>query len=129
MNADVLAYGHLSGAIYPVSGPCDRNADRSGFDGFQEVLEIFEIDRRLSGRDVSKVYLRTGHMSRFDANCALEVISMSNFSLSDYPSEPYLAALVDTGQGTYSTQGPCINLDGVEEDILAALGRDPGEQE
>jgi hypothetical protein len=128
MNADVLAYGRLNGAIYPVTGPCNPSADRSGLDGYQEVLEILEIDEVVRGRDIEVAHLHTGWMSRFDADCELELMGMSNFALGDHQSDRMLVALTDSGRGAYRTQGHCLYLHFFEQDVIRAISRDSGEQ-
>lgn len=91
------------------------------------MLEIFQVEEVLRGREVDIALLHTGWMSRLNDDCELELLSMSTFALGDHQSERMLVALTDTGRGAYQTQGHCLFLQLFEEDVVRAAMRDGGE--
>ncbi|MDM7982816.1 MAG: hypothetical protein QUV02_00065 [Maricaulis sp.] len=128
LDADVLAYGRLNGARYPVQGVCDSGGNTTGLNGFQEILEIFEVEEVVRGREIQTALLHTGWMSRLGPDCELELMSSSTFALGDHQSDRMLMALTDSGQGAYSSQGHCLFLQFFEQDVIRAVTRDAGEQ-
>ena len=134
LAADVLAYGRITGIRYPVNGPCTPGRELGPWENYQPVLYVVEIGEVLHGREIEQAYVATQWYSRFGSDCSLEVRplaqSQTPVTVEPDPGEPFeIWALFESGQGAYRAEYPCFRLSWVEEDILAALGRDPGEQE
>ena len=134
LAADVLAYGRITGIHYPVNGPCTPGRELGPWENYQRALYVLEIDEVLHGREIERAYVQSNWYSRFGSDCSLEVRPLATGAEpetieadTDQPDEIW--ALFESEQGAYRAEMPCFRLSWVEEDILAALGRDPGEQE